>query len=97
MSRFAWSFIAQTSLDIQRFARFIEADYREQDVAESAIVCVDLERAAFDVFLIELQQVEKEHLGAASLLTTPKHLQRRLSVTCPGIRKGPIVRQEGAF
>ncbi len=53
------------------FRAMIEGDYGTHDVAESATVCVDFEPAALDAFLIELQQVEKEHQGVASLPTVP--------------------------
>lgn len=53
------------------FRAMIEGDYGEQEVAQSATVCVDFEPAALDAFLVELQQVEKDHQGTASLLTVP--------------------------
>lgn len=53
------------------FRATIEGDYGKQEVAESATICVDFEPAALDVFLIELQQIEREHQGSASLLIVP--------------------------
>ena len=53
------------------FRAMIEGDYGDQEVAESATVCVDFKPAALDAFLVELQQVEKDHQGNASLLTVP--------------------------
>ena len=50
------------------FRATIEADYGEREVAESATVCVDFDPAALDKFLIELQQVETEHRGSASMI-----------------------------
>jgi hypothetical protein len=51
------------------FRATIEADYGDMDVAESAIVYVDFDPASLDRFLIELQQVEIEHIGSASIVT----------------------------
>ena len=51
------------------FRATIEADYGNLETTESAIVCVSFEPAALDAFLLQLQQVEKEHSGSASLLT----------------------------
>jgi hypothetical protein len=51
------------------FRATIEGDYRNQDLAESAIVDVSFEPAALDTFLLKLQQVEKEHRGSAYLMT----------------------------
>ena len=53
------------------FLAMIEGDYGAHEVAENATVRVDFEPAALDAFLMELQQVEKEHQGVASLLTVP--------------------------
>jgi hypothetical protein len=49
----------------------IEGDYGAHEVAESATIRVDFEPAALDAFLMELQQVENEHQGSASLLSVP--------------------------
>jgi len=54
-----------------QFRAKIEGDYGNQEVAESATICVDFEPAALDGFLAELQQVEKKHHGSASLLILP--------------------------
>jgi hypothetical protein len=51
------------------FRAEIEADYRGQERAQCATVFVDFEPASLDRFLIELRQVEKEHLGNAALIT----------------------------
>src|SRR5450756_2389436 len=40
------------------FRAMIEGDYGEQEVAESATVCVNFEPAALDAFIVELRQVE---------------------------------------
>jgi hypothetical protein len=53
------------------FRATIEGDYGNREIAESAIVCVDFDPAALDEFLVELQQVETEHQGSASLVTGP--------------------------
>ncbi|MBB5065939.1 hypothetical protein [Granulicella mallensis] len=53
------------------FRASIEGDYGVQEVAESATVCVDFDPAALDAFLVELQQVEKEHRGSASIIVAP--------------------------
>jgi hypothetical protein len=45
----------------------IEGDYGEQEVPESATICVDFDPAALDEFLVELQQVEREHRGSACM------------------------------
>jgi hypothetical protein len=54
-----------------QFRATIEGDYGNQEVAESASICVDFEPASLDGFLAELQQVEREHRGSASLLILP--------------------------
>jgi hypothetical protein len=51
------------------FRATIEGDYGEQEVAESATVCVDFDPASLDKFLVELQQVETEHRGSASMIS----------------------------
>lgn len=53
------------------FRAMIEGDHGAHEVPESATVCVDFEPAALDAFVMELQQLEKEHQGSASLLTVP--------------------------
>jgi hypothetical protein len=53
------------------FRATIEGDYVNRGFTESAIVCVSFEPAALDVFLTQLEQIEKEHSGTASLMTTP--------------------------
>jgi hypothetical protein len=47
----------------------IEGDYGQREFAESATVFVDFDPAALDRFLVELQQVEREHRGSASMIT----------------------------
>jgi hypothetical protein len=54
-----------------QFRATIEGDYGNQEVAECATICVDFEPAALDGFLEELQQVEREHRGSASLQILP--------------------------
>ena len=54
-----------------QFRATIEGDYGNQELAESATICVDFEPAALDGFLEELQQVEREHRGSASLQILP--------------------------
>jgi hypothetical protein len=49
------------------FRATIEGDYRDQEVAESAIVCFDFDPAALDEFLVELKKIETEHRGSASM------------------------------
>jgi hypothetical protein len=50
------------------FRASIEGDYGVQEMAERATVCVDFDPSALDAFLVELQQVEKEHRGSASII-----------------------------
>jgi hypothetical protein len=50
------------------FRATIEGDYRDQEVAENATVCVDFDPAALDEFLVELKKVETEHRGSASMI-----------------------------
>jgi hypothetical protein len=47
----------------------IESDYGNRESAESAVVHVNFEPAALDVFLLQLQQIDKECSGSASLLS----------------------------
>ena len=51
------------------FRATIEDDYRNRDSTESAVVHVRFEPAALDTFLLQLQQLEKEHSGSACLMT----------------------------
>jgi hypothetical protein len=53
------------------FCATIEGDYGNRESTESAIVDVSFEPAALDAFVLQLQQVEKEHAGFASLMTAP--------------------------
>jgi hypothetical protein len=53
------------------FRATVEADYRNRELAESSVVHVSFEPAALDAFLPQLQQVEREHRGFASLVTAP--------------------------
>lgn len=50
------------------FRAVIEEDYRGQSQVQCATLLVDFEPASLDRFLVELQQVEKEHRGSASLI-----------------------------
>jgi hypothetical protein len=49
------------------FRATIEGDYADQELAESATVCVDFDPAALDDFLVELRKIETEHPGSASM------------------------------
>ena len=51
------------------FRAVIEDDYGQQELTQRATVFVDFDPAALDQFLVELQQVEREHRGSASLIT----------------------------
>lgn len=66
--QFDWSSNCKDKAGHAAFRATIEADYGEREVAESATVCVDFDPAALDKFLIELQQVEGEHRGSASMI-----------------------------
>jgi hypothetical protein len=50
------------------FRAVIEDDYAQQELTQSATVFVDFDPASLDQFLIELQEVEREHRGSASLI-----------------------------
>ena len=41
----------------------IEGDYGNRELAESAVVHINFEPASLDVFLLQLQQIDKEHSG----------------------------------
>jgi hypothetical protein len=45
----------------------IEADYELEDASQSAVVITDIEPAALDIFLAELQLIEKDLKGSAEL------------------------------
>jgi hypothetical protein len=48
--------------------KWVEFD-RLQELTQSATVFVDFDPASMDQFLVELQEVEKDHRGSASLIT----------------------------
>jgi hypothetical protein len=50
------------------FRATIEGDYKGRELAESAVVDVDFNPAALDLFLTKLQHIEMEHRGSASML-----------------------------
>lgn len=50
------------------FRAFIEEDYRQDEHAQCATIFVDFEPAALDRFLTELQQVEHNLRGSATLI-----------------------------
>jgi hypothetical protein len=53
------------------FRATIEGDYGNREFTESAMVCVKFEPAALDVFLRQLEEIEKGHSGSATLMTAP--------------------------
>jgi hypothetical protein len=65
----ASSFIAKDLSGHTAFRAVIEDDYKQQELTQSAMVFIDFEPAAQDQFLVELQQVEREHRGSAALIT----------------------------
>jgi hypothetical protein len=53
------------------FRATIKGDSVNRGFTESAIFCVSFEPAALDAFLLQLEQIEKEHSGSAFLMTAP--------------------------
>jgi hypothetical protein len=50
------------------FRATIEGAYRDQEVAESATVCVEFDPASLDEFLVQLKKIETEQRGCASMI-----------------------------